>query len=63
MSYSWLTDDSGVQLHGKAGLLASFVWFASYEILGNKATRLYDASMSEWSLAQANPVERHIAVD
>jgi len=32
-----------------AGHLASGAWFVSNEILGNKNTRLYAGSMTEWT--------------
>ena len=31
------------------GHMASLGWFVAHELLGNKAARLYDGSMAEWS--------------
>ncbi len=42
------------------GHWASLGWFVSYEILGNKQTRLYDGSLAEWTADPANPVERRV---
>lgn len=39
------------------GHWASLGWFANSEILGNKKTKMYDASMSEWSRTPANPMQ------
>lgn len=38
------------------GHRASLGWFVSYELLGDRATRLYDGSMVDWSLDAARPV-------
>jgi len=32
-----------------SGVMASLAWFVTYELMGNKNTRLYDGSMHEWS--------------
>lgn len=42
------------------GHLASIGWFVSSEILGNKQARLYDGSMTEWTLNKVGPVEQKI---
>lgn len=42
------------------GHWASLGWFVSYEILGNKRTRMYDGSLAEWTTDPANPVERRV---
>ncbi|WP_163265892.1 sulfurtransferase [Chelativorans alearense] len=39
------------------GHWASVAWFGLSEILGNKKTRMYDGSMSEWASDPARPVE------
>lgn len=38
------------------GHWASTGWFVLHELLGNKQARLYDGSMSEWSLDDTNPM-------
>lgn len=45
------------------GHWASLGWFVNYEILGNKQTKLYDGSMSEWSQSGSNPMVRTIKLD
>jgi thiosulfate/3-mercaptopyruvate sulfurtransferase len=42
------------------GHLASIGWFVSSEILGNKQARLYDGSMTEWTLNKVGPVEQKV---
>ncbi|MCA1978438.1 MAG: sulfurtransferase [Rhodocyclaceae bacterium] len=42
------------------GHLASIGWFVSSELLGNKKAKLYDGSMTEWTLTKAGPVEQHV---
>jgi len=42
--------------HCNTGHIASLGWFVSYELLGNKQTRLYDGSMEEWSADPSRPV-------
>ena len=42
------------------GHLASIGWFVSSEILGNKQAKLYDGSMTEWTLNKVGPVEQKI---
>lgn len=39
------------------GHTASLVWFVTYELLGNKQTRLYDGSLAEWSMDIKRPME------
>lgn len=45
------------------GHLASIGWFVSSEILGNKQAKLYDGSMTEWTLNKVGPVEQHIKLN
>jgi len=42
------------------GHLASIGWFVSSEILGNKQAKMYDGSMTEWTLNKVGPVEQKI---
>lgn len=42
------------------GHLASIGWFVSSEIVGNKKAKLYDGSMTEWTITKAGPVEQHV---
>lgn len=44
------------------GHWAALGWFVNSEILGNKKTRMYDASLAEWSRDAANPMERKIKI-
>lgn len=39
------------------GHWASVAWFGLSEVLGNKNTRMYDGSMSEWTTDPSRPVE------
>ena len=39
------------------GHWASLGWFVSHEVLGNKAAKLYDGSMVDWTADQSRPVE------
>lgn len=39
------------------GHWASVAWFGLSEVLGNKKTRLYDGSMTEWTADPSRPVE------
>lgn len=45
------------------GHWASLGWFVSSEIMGNKATKLYSGSMSEWTQDAAAPVQQIVKVD
>jgi thiosulfate/3-mercaptopyruvate sulfurtransferase len=40
-----------------SGLQASGSWFVMHELLGNKNTKLYDASMLEWAIVEKNQVK------
>ena len=40
-----------------SGLQASGNWFVMHELLGNKNTKLYDASMLEWGVYKSSPVK------
>ncbi|MCB1761926.1 MAG: sulfurtransferase [Gammaproteobacteria bacterium] len=44
------------------GHWASLGWFASSELMGNKASKMYDGSMLEWSADTALPVEQKITI-
>ena len=44
------------------GHWASLGWFVNYEILGNKKTRMYDASLAEWSRDANNPMEQKVKI-
>jgi len=39
-----------------SGHLSAVTWFAQHEILGNKQARLYDGSMTEWTMDENRPV-------
>jgi len=45
------------------GQWASLGWFTSHELLGNKAARLYDGSMAEWTSSDTAPVMRKVQID
>ena len=52
---------SGEQINFcNTGHLASIGWFVSSEILGNKQAKLYDGSMTEWTLNKVGPVEQKV---
>lgn len=57
---------AGVKLGGdqinfcNTGHWASLGWFADSEIMGNKASRLYDGSMVEWSSNSSLPMEKKV---
>lgn len=61
-----LLQDAGVDTGGGAitfcntGHWASLGWFARSEILGNKQTRMYDGSMTDWT-RHGQPVEVKVA--
>lgn len=44
-----------------SGLQASGNWFVMHELLGNKNTKLYDASMLEWAAVENSPIEGVLA--
>ncbi len=44
------------------GHWASLGWFVSYEVLGNKQTKLYDGSLADWTVDNKNPVERRVTL-
>ncbi len=44
------------------GHWASLGWFASSEILGNKAAKMYDGSMVEWSADDGLPMEQKVKI-
>jgi thiosulfate/3-mercaptopyruvate sulfurtransferase len=64
-----LSKTAGVPANGaqinfcNTGHWASLGWFVASEILGNKAAKMYDGSMAEWTQDAASPVERKISVD
>jgi len=45
------------------GHLGSIGWFVASELLGNPRARLYDGSMTEWTLLKGGPVARKITLD
>lgn len=45
------------------GLYASIGWFVSSEIMGNKKAKMYDGSMTEWTITNAGPVEQKVILD
>lgn len=51
-----LTDENGVITFCNTGHLASIAWFGLSEVAGLKNVRLYDGSMSQWTLDPARPV-------
>lgn len=55
---------SGEQINFcNTGHLASIGWFVSSELMGNKKVKLYDGSMTEWTLTKAGPVEQKVSLD
>ena len=63
-----LHKQAGIPIDGEAitfcntGHKSSLGWFVLYEILGNKKARMYDASMAEWALDDANSMETRISL-
>ncbi len=59
---------AGVPLNGdeisfcNSGHWASLGWFTSSEIMGNKASKLYDGSMIEWTADKAMPVDQKVII-
>lgn len=45
------------------GHWASLGWFVASEIMGNKAVKMYDGSMAEWTQDPAAPIDQKIKVD
>jgi len=45
-----------------SGHWASLGWFASHEIVGNKASKMYDGSMLEWTADAEMPVEQKVII-
>lgn len=45
------------------GHWASVGWFVSSELMGNKKARMYDGSMTEWTITKAGPVEQKVKLD
>ena len=45
------------------GHWASVGWFVSSELLGNKKAKLYDGSMTEWTMLKGGPVEQKVKLD
>lgn len=45
------------------GHWASVGWFVSSELMGNKKAKMYDGSMTEWTITKAGPVEQKIKLD
>lgn len=42
------------------GLYATIGWFVASELMGNKKVKMYDGSMTEWTITKAGPVEHHV---
>jgi len=59
---------AGVPINGdeisfcNSGHWASLGWFASSEIMGNKASKVYDGSMIEWTADKAMPVDQKVTI-
>lgn len=54
---------SGEQINFcNTGHWASVGWFVSSELMGNKKARIYDGSMTEWTITKAGPVEHKISL-
>jgi thiosulfate/3-mercaptopyruvate sulfurtransferase len=51
-----VVDKDGVITFCNTGHLASIAWFGLSEVAGLKGVRLYDGSMSQWTLDPARPV-------
>jgi thiosulfate/3-mercaptopyruvate sulfurtransferase len=51
-----VTDTNGLITFCNTGHLASIAWFGLSEVAGLKGVRLYDGSMSQWTLDPARPV-------
>lgn len=54
-----VTDEDGIISFCNTGHLASIAWFGLSEVEGLKNVRLYDGSMSQWTLDPARPVVVH----
>jgi thiosulfate/3-mercaptopyruvate sulfurtransferase len=54
-----LTDKDGIITFCNTGHLASIAWFGLSEVAGLKGVRLYDGSMSQWTLDPQRPVVVH----
>lgn len=55
---------SGEQINFcNTGHWASVGWFVSSELMGNKKTKMYDGSMTEWTITKAGPVEQKVKLD
>ena len=54
----------GKTIHmGNSSMEGSLGWFAAYEIIGNKAARLYAGGMADWGRDPQNPVRVHLGLD
>ncbi|MDB5588173.1 MAG: Thiosulfate sulfurtransferase, rhodanese [Devosia sp.] len=51
-----VTDTNGIITFCNTGHLASIAWFGLSEVAGLKGVRLYDGSMSQWTLDPQRPV-------
>lgn len=55
---------SGEQINFcNTGHWASVGWFVSSELMGNKKAKMYDGSMTEWTITKAGPVDQKIKLD
>lgn len=54
---------SGEQINFcNTGLYATIGWFVASELMGNKHVKVYDGSMTEWTITKAGPVEQKISL-
>ena len=54
---------SGEQINFcNTGLYATIGWFVSSELMGNKKVKMYDGSMTEWTITKAGPVEHKVSL-
>jgi thiosulfate/3-mercaptopyruvate sulfurtransferase len=57
------SSDGEVIAFCNTGHWASLGWFINSEMLGNKKTRMYDGSMTEWTSDPAAPMVRRVKLD
>ena len=55
---------SGEQINFcNTGHWASMGWFVASEVMGNKSAKMYDGSMTEWTITKAGPIDQKIKLD